>query len=36
MLGKRSKYDEFFNPDPTQQSKSRDIEDPTDIYDHTK
>jgi hypothetical protein len=38
----RNKLDDFFNPGPSANSKSsakglsRDIEDPVDIYNHTK
>ena len=34
----RSKLEDFFNPGPSAkggQFKSRDLEDPVDIYDHT-
>ena len=39
MAGKtvRGKLEDFFNPGPSKmQNGSRDIEDPVDIYDHTK
>lgn len=35
--GVRSKLEQFFNPGPENfQKTSRDIEDPIDLYDHTK
>ena len=39
MVGKlvRGKLEEFFNPGPAKgQTKSKDIEDSHDLYDHTK
>jgi Skp family chaperone for outer membrane proteins len=33
----KGKLEDFFNPGPNKlQASSRDIEDPIDIYDHTK